>query len=164
MIELGQYRDPWISEGLDDYIGFYNREFYCLDNFSAFQIEYDGIKYPCAEIAYQTQGFIHTDPVIADQIMHAPSAYEAKKIAHRHIQKRRADWDLVKIQIMEDILRAKLSQHAYVKKKLLETGNYMIVEDSPTDSFWGCGSDRNGQNHMGKLWMKLRDELRENLL
>ena len=65
---------------------------------------------------------------------------------------------------MEDILRAKLSQHAYVKKKLLETGNYMIVEDSPTDSYWGCGSDRKGQNHMGKLWMKLRDELRENLL
>ena len=42
---------------------------------------------------------------------------EAKKIAHRHIQKRRADWDLVKIQIMEEILRTKLSQYAYVKKK-----------------------------------------------
>ena len=43
---------------------------------------------------------------------------------------------------MESICRAKLEQHPYVQKKLLQTGNYIIMEDSPTDSFWGCGYDR----------------------
>ncbi len=35
------------------------------------------------------------------------------------------------------------------------------MEDSPKDSFWGWGEDRCGQNNLGKLWMKLRDEIRQ---
>ena len=36
-----------------------------------------------------------------------------------------------------------------------------VPADTPTDSFWGCGADRKGQNELGKLWMKLRAELRQ---
>ena len=32
MIKLEQYRDKWMAEKVDDVIGFYPREFYCLDN------------------------------------------------------------------------------------------------------------------------------------
>lgn len=161
MIELQQYRDPWMAEGFHEYIGFYNREFYCLDNFSAFKIEYEGRRYSCVEEAYQAQGFLQTAPEIADLIIHSASAHEAKQIAHDHMERRRSDWDEVKTEIMEDLLRAKLAQHPYVRKKLLETGNYEIVEDSPNDYFWGCGIDRSGQNWTGKLWMKLREELKQ---
>lgn len=63
---------------------------------------------------------------------------------------------------MEELLRAKLEQNPYVKKKLLETKDYMIVEDSPKDSFWGWGNNRDGVNNLGKLWMKLRAEIRNN--
>lgn len=38
----------------------------------------------------------------------------------------------------------------------------MIVEDSPKDDFWGWRPNRNGQNNLGKLWMKLREELKNN--
>ena len=41
----------------------------------------------------------------------------------------------------------------------MSTKDYIIVEDSPKDNFWGWGKDRTGENHLGKLWMKLRDEL-----
>ena len=58
-------------------------------------------------------------------------------------------------------MRAKLEQNPYVKKKLLETQDYQIVEDSPKDSFWGWGMDRKGENNLGKLWMKLRNELQQ---
>lgn len=34
MIKLEQYRDVWLGEKFNDVIGFYPREFYCLDNFS----------------------------------------------------------------------------------------------------------------------------------
>ena len=62
---------------------------------------------------------------------------------------------------MEDILRHKLEQNLYVKEKLLDTGDLEIIEDSPKDAFWGWGSDRNGENQLGRIWMKLRDELRD---
>lgn len=35
-----------------------------------------------------------------------------------------------------------------------------IVEDSPIDSYWGCGADGLGKNMLGKLLMKLREELK----
>ena len=38
----------------------------------------------------------------------------------------------------------------------------MIVEDFPKDDFLGWGSNRNGQNNLGKLWMKLREGLKNN--
>ena len=160
MLHPKNYRDPWIAEGVNDYIGFYNREFYCLDNASAFRVEFNGVKFATAEAAYQAQAFVTTEPGIAYRIFEAPSAYEAKMIAHVNHDLRRADWDEVKVQVMESVLRAKLAQHPFVKQKLLETGDCPIVEDSPTDSFWGCGADRQGRNEMGKLWMKLRAELR----
>ena len=48
-------------------------------------------------------------------------------------------------------------------KKLLETKDYPIVEDSPKDDYWGWGSDRNGENNLGKLWMELREEYQNKL-
>ena len=35
---------------------------------------------------------------------------------------------------------------------------YTIVEDSPKDNYWGWGINRKGENHLGKIWMKLREE------
>ena len=60
---------------------------------------------------------------------------------------------------MESIVRAKLKQNPYVKHKLLQTGTRKIVEDSPKDDFWGWGKNKDGKNHLGKIWMKLRAEL-----
>ena len=82
-------------------------------------------------------------------------------ISYANKDKKRKDWDNIKVSIMEELLRAKIEQNPYVKKKLLETKDYTIVEDSPKDSFWGWGKDRGGQNNLGKLWMKLRDEIRQ---
>lgn len=160
MIKLEQYRDIWLSEKMEEVIGFYPREFYCLDNFSSFKVEYEGYVYSSSEEAYQALGFIETAPEIAELIKESHSAHEAQKIAYANKDKRREDWDEIKLSVMEDLLRAKIEQNLYVKKKLLETGDYLIVEDSPKDSYWGWGKDRNGQNNLGKIWMKLREEYR----
>ena len=45
MIKLEQYRDTWLSEKMDEVIGFYPREFYPLDNFSSFKVEWNGYLY-----------------------------------------------------------------------------------------------------------------------
>lgn len=159
MIEVEQYRDTWLAEKFDEFIGFYPREFSVFDNFSSFRVLVDGVLYCTVEHAYQASKFFDTAPEIAKEITECYSAHEAQKIAYANRDKQRKDWSEVKLGIMERLLRLKLEQNPYVKRKLLQTKNYLICEDSPKDSFWGVGPDRNGRNELGKLWMKLRAEL-----
>ena len=162
MIELEQYRDRWLREKMDEVIGFYPREFYPFDNFSSFKVEWNGYLFASVEEAYQAASFMGSDEELVEKIKKSHSADEAQRIAYANRDKRREDWDDVKVSIMEELLRLKIEQNPYVKKKLLQTGDYMIVEDSPKDDFWGWGPNRNGQNNLGKLWMKLRKELKNN--
>jgi predicted NAD-dependent protein-ADP-ribosyltransferase YbiA (DUF1768 family) len=60
---------------------------------------------------------------------------------------------------MELIFRAKLEQHADIKNILTESEDRELLKVYATDYYWGTGADGSGQNKMGKLWMKLRDEL-----
>jgi len=52
------------------------------------------------------------------------------------------------------------SSFAYVKKKLIESGDKELIEDSWRDSYWGWGPNKDGENHLGKLWMEVRDEFK----
>ncbi len=160
MLKLEQYRDPWLSEKMGEFIGFYPREFFVFDNFSSFKVCVDGVTYSTVEHAYQATKFLKSAPEIAKEIMDSYSAHDAQKIAYKNKDKQCENWDEIKLSVMEKLLRLKLAQNPYVKKKLLETGDYTICEDSPKDSFWGIGLDRKGRNELGKLWMKLREELK----
>ncbi len=155
----GQFRDPQLDVS-GKIAGFYPREFYVLDNFSSFQVEIWGQVWPTSEHAYQASHFFETAPELAETIAAARSAHDAFKLAKANADKAPANWEDIKLAIMEEIVRAKLSQHYYIQQKLLQTGNVPIVEDSPKDSFWGWGAGHEGRNELGKLWMKLRDELR----
>ncbi len=163
MIILDCYRDLWLADNIKEqkFIGFYPREFFCFDNFSSFGFIYRGIKYPTVEHAYQAMKFVDTAPEIAMQITECLSADQAKRIAFANQDKQRKDWKVVNVSIMEELLIAKLEQNPYVKQKLLETKDYIICEDSPKDDFWGIGPNRDGRNELGKLWMKLRNELKD---
>ena len=134
-------------------------EFYPLSNFSAFTLEYKGVVWPTSEHAYQAASFL--DEEIRTLIFEASSAHEARNLGQVHKSKRRPDWNEIKLQVMEDIFRAKLAQHDYVKEKLLASGDRELIKNVPDDSFWGWGADHKGENRMGKLWMMLRDELKE---
>ena len=157
MIRLKQYRDIWLSEKMDDVIGFYPREFYPLDNFSSFKVEVDGYLYASLEEAYQSSLFLPDYPEIAEQIKNSHSAHEAQKIMQKNVEKVKYT-NQQQLIIMEKLLRLKLEQNPYVLKKLLETNDYYIVEDSPKDNYWGWGINRDGRNQLGKIWMKLREE------
>ncbi len=161
-LELKDYRDPWLAEGiaLDRAIGFFPREFYCLDNYSAFKIEYDGWVYGTVEEAYQASAFKGVADDVVELIRNAKSPYEAKQISLANKARKRPDWEHEKVVVMERLLREKVSQHPYVREMLLKTKDYPIVEDSPKDTYWGWGLSRDGENNMGKLWMKIREEIR----
>jgi len=136
---------------------FYEREFYVFSNFSSFMLEWKGFLFPTSEHAYHWEKFIE-HPDIQKQIITSKSAHDALKIAHAHKDKYLTNWDVVKLDVMLEICRAKLNQHPYVMKKLMQTGSRTIIEDSWRDSYWGWGKDQQGQNNLGKIWMKLRDE------
>lgn len=157
MIKLDQYRDTWLAERFNDIIGFYPREFYPLDNFSSFKVNVDGYLYSSVEEAFQSLLFLPEYPEISIEIKNSFSAHEAQKIMQRNINKVKYNKE-EQVNIMERILRLKLEQNPYVLKKLLETKDYILVEDSPKDDYWGWGINRTGENMLGKLWMKLRDE------
>jgi len=154
-----QNRDPQL-ETSGKIIGFYEREFYVFSNFSSFAVDWQGRRWQTSEHAYQAAHFIDTNEKLYEKIFNARSAHDAYKIAKANADKAAKNWDEIKVTIMEEIIRLKLEQNPYVKKKLLETEELLLAEDSPKDSFWGWGPDRNGRNELGKIWMKLREELR----
>lgn len=140
----------------DTHVYFYEQEFYVLSNFSSFRVYIDGIDFDTAEHAYHWYKFLSPSLVKLD-ILRARSAHQAFKIARENASKVRPDWDSIKIPIMRNILRTKYEQHEYVRRKLHETGNRILVEDSWRDDFWGIGENKDGKNMLGRLWMEIRD-------
>lgn len=140
----------------NDAILFYEAEYYCFSNFSSFAVYIWNRLWMTSEHAYQAAKFDNEE--IRTEIRSARSAHDAKQIAKRHKADCRPDWDAMKVSVMEDILRAKLDQHEFIQNMLDKSGSRTIIENSPRDSFWGWGPGKVGQNNLGKLWMKLRDE------
>ena len=161
MKQLQQNRDPFLRTTTPGTIGFYEREFYPLSNFSSFQIEWSGILWPTSEHAYHGAKFVPTSPELVALMSMQRSAHDVFKASREHNHLVRTDWLDVRVPIMRDICRAKLIQHAYIRSKLLQTEDHELVEDSPKDPFWGIGADGQGENHLGTIWMKLREELRD---
>lgn len=145
---------------------FYEQDHYYLSNFSAFRVRFRDVLYDTSEHAYQAQKFFADESVdypgamrLRWEISSAPSAHEAFKMAEQNIARRHPRWDASKVGIMRDILRAKVEQHEYVRRKLLQTGDRELIENSWRDDYWGWGPNRDGKNMLGKLWMEIRAEL-----
>lgn len=138
---------------------FYEQDHYYLSNFSAFGVFWKGRLFPTSEHVYHYEKF-NLSEMHQWAIFSAKSAHEAFKYAERHKAHRRLDWDGVKVSFMKAILRSKAEQHEYVRRKLLQTGDRELIENSWRDPYWGWGPDRNGKNMLGRTWMEVRAELR----
>jgi hypothetical protein len=140
-------------------IYFYKRdreEYGWLSNFHRAPFTLGGICYQCVEHWFQSQKAITQDERLA--IAAAESPKEAKQLGRAC--KMRKDWENVKEHVMMIGLSAKFEQNPELKRKLMETGEEALVEDSPTDNFWGKGPDGDGDNRLGKLLVMLRSYYR----
>ena len=106
-------------------------------------------RFNCVESAYQAlkcpkriKEFVKLD------------GYQAKQLGKT--VELREDWDSVKIEVMNDLLKQKFSQPDFLNK--LQSVKGEIVEHNFWgDTFWGkCYGT--GKNVLGKLLMKIRDE------
>ncbi len=141
-------------------IFFFEKEYYMLSNWSAHAVEIWGNTFMTADHAYHWKKFVDSNPEIAEEIFKAKSPEIAKDIANKSKNLAKQFSDEEKIEIFYQINKAKCNQHQDIKKALIESGNQEIIEDSPFDSFWGWGADKNGRNELGKIWMRIREDLR----
>lgn len=77
------------------------------------------------------------------------------RLEGRHV-KLRKDWENIKLKVMEDLLELKF-KIPYYRNLLLCTGDVELIEDNTwNDYYWGRCNGK-GENHLGKLQMKIRD-------
>lgn len=142
----------------EDTIYFFSGSFDPLNNFSAHTVTVWGKTFRTVEHAFHWKKFEMTEPKIAQEVMQAGSPWLAKKLS-RISDNRRKDWQDIKVEIMFELVSAKVAQHQDVREMLIATNGKAIVENSPVDSFWGCGKDGKGENQMGKILMRVRQGL-----
>ena len=118
------------------------------------------VGYPSVEHAFQAAKSLDNEVRKGFQV--CPTAADAKYFG-RHV-KLRSDWDEVKIRVMKDLVKDKFVRNfsfgSDMKQMLLDTGDSYLEEgNNHGDTFWGTVNGR-GKNHLGKILMEVRDELR----
>ncbi|GHO80941.1 hypothetical protein KSD_87120 [Ktedonobacter sp. SOSP1-85] len=129
----------------------------CFSNFSRHGIDLDGAWWPTVEHYFQAQKFAGTP--YANKIRTAFTPKQAADLGRSRQHPLRPDWEQVKDEIMLKAVRRKFELHAHLRKLLLATGAEELIENAPSDYYWGCGSDGSGQNKLGQILMQVRMEL-----
>jgi N-glycosidase YbiA len=130
-----------------------------FSNFSPHAIELDGQHWPTVEHYYQAQKFLGSEmEYLIPKVRSAPTPELAAAIGREPHHFPSTDWPQRKLAVMEKALCQKFTAHLDLLQFLLDTGTAIIIEDSPVDYFWGCGLDRSGSNHLGRILMQIRTE------
>lgn len=121
---------------------------------------YDTVRGLSVEHHYQAAKATNYEDYL--RIMAAENAYEAKQLG-KPIDKGgilvvRSDWNDVRLILMEQFTREKYATNNVLKQKLLNTKGMLLIEGNKWgDTFWGVCNGV-GENNLGKIIMKVRDE------
>lgn len=139
-----------------------------LSNFYECPVSYNGITYNHTEGAFQAQ-----KTLVENERKYVSSLTPGR--AKRACSKRgldgfkiklRPDWEVVKDQIMYEVLVAKFTQNKDLAEKLIATGERVLIEGNTWhDNYWGdctCNDCKNiyGKNQLGITLMKIREQLK----
>lgn len=120
------------------------------------------------------KALLFDDQLIAAKILATDDPKKQKDLGREVRNYDDAAWAEVREDIMVLGLYQKFAQNPGLKQALLDTGDTMLVEASPTDVIWGIGlaaTDPNvenescwrGQNLLGKVLMRVRSKLNESV-
>lgn len=101
------------------------------------------------------------DLAYAQKIFLQQDALQAHKLGNAWFKRKRPDFKQVRNVLMTRALYCKAKQNQEVAEHLLDTGERLIVETSQFDPYWGIGRDQRGLNTLGKIWMDIRNKLRQ---
>ena len=99
-------------------------------------------------------------PQIQEKIRQIVSPMDAALEGRDRQNPLRPDWEEVKDEVMLQALRMKFNQHPEIAKRLLATGDAILIEHTQNDAYWADGGDGSGKNRLGLLLMQVRDELK----
>lgn len=142
-------------------IYFYNTqgEYGAFSNFSRHGFELDGKYWKTSEHYFQAMKFEGTK--YETMVREARSPKDAANLGRRRDFPLRKDWETIKDDVMRCAVTKKFETHEEIAKLLLSTGDSDIVENAPSDYYWGCGKDGSGKNMLGKILMEVRAKLAE---
>ena len=129
-----------------------------FSNFAPYPIKLKGKTWPTSEHYFQAQKFAGTAQ--EDKIRKAASPMKAAELGRTRKVRIRANWDHMNDNVMLEAVRAKFAQHPDLQALLLDTGEAILIEHTENDAYWGDGGDGKGKNRLGKILMKVREELR----
>ena len=119
---------------------------------------------PSSEHLYQAAKF-GAAPDVQHRIANAPTAREAAAIGRSPLAGIDPRWTDQRVNVMRWVLRLKREANtASIDGALTRTGDRAIVEISARDTWWGAtpaGGSYRGTNVLGRLWMELRQQLRD---
>ena len=143
-------------------INSFQDEYAFLSNFYPCTIvDRKGNVWPSSEHLYQAMK--STDPKVQKVIREFP--FKGLKAIGKGLTIRQ-DWDTVKLDYMEKIVRLKFTQNKDLQKQLLNTYPAILIEDNYWhDNYWGnCACLKctaiPGYNWLGKILVKIRAEFK----
>lgn len=132
-----------------------------FSNFKPFDkpLIYQDISYSTPEHFFQAMK--STDLEYRKKVSLCQTPGAAKRLGRK--AQLRYDWEDIKLAVMEDALRYKFKEGTTWHKKLMETEESIVEWNNWHDNFWGdciCEMCKNitGQNHLGRLLMKIRNK------
>lgn len=133
-----------------------------LSNFHMCEVEYEGMKYPSVEHAYQAAKTLDLNDRRTISLL--PFPVDAKRAGRLVVL--REDWDGIKNDVMWKLLLYKFTIHHELGWLLISTENMQLVEVNYWhDNYWGyctCDMCSTKQHHnvLGKILMQVRTSLR----
>jgi ribA/ribD-fused uncharacterized protein len=138
-------------------VEWFRGEFAVFSNFAATPVVLDGVRYPTVEHAFQAAKTL--DPAVRAQFLPLTPG-QAKALGKRVSLRTDQEWDTYRFTVMRDLLVQKFSAEP-ARSVLLGTGNRLLVENNTwNDRTWGVCRGQ-GQNHLGRLLMEVRQRLQE---
>ena len=155
-----------------------NDTFGFMSNFSDHPFDYANFYYKTSEHFFQSMKLVF--PSDRELVRNAPTPGKAASLGRELEMK--DDWndpdngptcavnafsdgkedtfsaiELVKDRVMLQALRLKFEAHPEIMKELRTTGKSLLIENAPSDKYWGCGKSKNGRNKLGILLQVVRD-------
>jgi len=129
-----------------------------LSNFYYHDIKLaNGLIYPTNEHAFQSLKCMYSWQ--AEMVRLAKTPSKAKRLGRSYVKV--SNWESIKVGLMYQINMTKFKDPV-LKELLLNTGDMPIIEGNYWgDIFWGQSPIGIGENHLGKILMNIRKELRK---
>ena len=156
----------------DKYVFFYrSKEIY--SNWYMSKLVVNWTEYNCSEqymMAEKARFF--GDMETLDKIMKAVQPRDQKALGRTVKNFDAEQWNRVAKDRVYPGIRAKFEQNIMLRQSMLETGDRIFVEASPTDTIWGVGlaeeddlildsKNWRGTNWLGEVLTKVRDDIKK---